>query len=263
MVWSVQTDGQTALDSDNSGRSALCCGQGCCNRIFPRAWYVNFFFCLFALKTREKVCSGSGNLFGWGCNELGQVGPNLPEFIPSPVETDSSKRVQAIAAGDCSSVSMLSGSQVFFWGSNWIKGKPGVAVKPTRVMFPRAITQISLGERHLLALADNRTVFAIGFADKGQIGTGKVRVVVVFFASVSHSGFSFKTAMTRLRLYFRKPARWILSCLIKSKQLLRMRSSRSLVGTIFSNEERKRPAQKLSVFVVVQVFLLPYQRRDK
>jgi alpha-tubulin suppressor-like RCC1 family protein len=170
----------------------------------PTRLVRQFFFCLFALKTREKVCSGSGNLFGWGCNELGQVGPNLPEFIPSPVETDSSKRVQAIAAGDCSSVSMLSGSQVFFWGSNWIKGKPGVAVKPTRVMFPRAITQISLGERHLLALADNRTVFAIGFADKGQIGTGKVRVVVVFFASVSHSGFQLQNCNDATALVFQE-----------------------------------------------------------
>ncbi len=119
------------------------------------------------------VCSSSGNVFGWGCNEVGQVGPNLPEFVAEPTETDSSRRVTGIAAGDCCSVSILSGS-IFFWGSNWIRGKAGVATKPIRVTCPRAVTQVSLGERHLLAVADNKTVYAIGSGDKGQLGNGKV-----------------------------------------------------------------------------------------
>jgi alpha-tubulin suppressor-like RCC1 family protein len=53
------------------------------------------------------ICIGTGNLFGWGSNHLGQIGPGLPEFVSEPVETDSSRRVIAVAASENASASIL------------------------------------------------------------------------------------------------------------------------------------------------------------
>ncbi len=137
--------------------------------------------------THMLVCTAGGDLLGWGHNELGQLSAALPEaFCAAPVEVDRSKRVAAVAAGEACSACLLQGAQVMVWGSNWLRGKPGVATKPLRVSFPRPVTQIALGERHLLALSAGGEVFALGYGEQGQLGTGKM----MYCADVSTVVFS-------------------------------------------------------------------------
>ncbi len=134
------------------------------------------------------VCS-DGTVAAWGSNNYGQLGDNtsMPHYAPVAVNTTSGtsalfgKTVTAVAGGGSHSLALCSDGAVVAWGDN--NGQLGnnsgtwsfapVAVNTTSgtsALFSKAVTAISAGGKHSVALCSDGTVAAWGENFYGQLG---------------------------------------------------------------------------------------------
>ena|GEM_PF-4444031 len=132
-----------------------------------------------------------GRLFSWGRDTTGLLGmgPSVTEQL-TPTEvttlppfTDAADRIVQVAIGSTHALALTLQGKVYAWGDN-SHGQLGVGdtdPHPTPVeleqgMFPNlnfhAITQVSAGGSHSLALGADGQVYAWGANAYGQLGTG-------------------------------------------------------------------------------------------
>ncbi|MDT7510117.1 chromosome condensation regulator RCC1, partial [Bifidobacterium sp. H1HS16N] len=138
----------------------------------------------------------NGYAYGWGCNELGQIGDgtawesDVPVRVRDPANpTDTSKGLQAVqvSAGVDHSLAVGSDGYAWAWGCN-LYGQLGnngsdykVHSVPVRVRDPvnptdpskgLKDTRVSAGDHHSLAVGSNGYTYGWGNNEQGQIGDG-------------------------------------------------------------------------------------------
>ncbi|XP_062852316.1 probable E3 ubiquitin-protein ligase HERC6 [Trichomycterus rosablanca] len=127
----------------------------------------------------------SGQVFSWGANGEGQLGINnsvakCPKPVPVQIPMPFSIPVVQVACGNCHSLALTKGGEVFSWGQNNY-GQLGlgksVVLQPAPALV-RALTgvpviQISAGGAHTLALALPSRVFCCGANSAGQLGVNR------------------------------------------------------------------------------------------
>ncbi len=128
----------------------------------------------------------NGTVLAWGYNSNGQLGngtegANTGSATPKPVS--GLTNAVAVAAGQYHSLALLSNGRVSAWGYD-LDGELGdggsqdsdlpkpVPIQSGTAGGAAAITQISAGQYHSLALADDGTLYAWGSNTSGQLGVG-------------------------------------------------------------------------------------------
>ena len=129
----------------------------------------------FGLAVDEK-----GTVWAWGENGYGQLGVNGTSNVtngPRLITATGSRKFIQIAAGTTCSFAIAEDGTLWAWGSN-IGGKLGVNGTSNVTNGPRQITttgsrkfvQVSAGQTHTLALAEDGTVWAWGANNQGALG---------------------------------------------------------------------------------------------
>jgi alpha-tubulin suppressor-like RCC1 family protein len=143
---------------------------------------------LTALKSgsgHQLALSADGKAFGWGSNNVGQLGNTLTTSsqTPGPVKDDgvlAGKTLAAIAIGTSHNLALSTAGELFSWGYNFygqlgdgtkVNRTQPVAVIADGVLAGRTITAIAAGEDHSLALSSEGKVFAWGSNSSDQLGT--------------------------------------------------------------------------------------------
>lgn len=128
--------------------------------------------------TPEPQWSGT-KFWAWGLNSSGQFGDGTTTGSPSPTLVGRlpaghpyhpvAARIRQVATGGTFSAGINDRGNVFQWG-----GLPGVvdATTPQQVYGLPYVTAVSVGDRHVLALATDGTVWAWGDNTYRQLGDG-------------------------------------------------------------------------------------------
>jgi len=124
------------------------------------------------------------SVFAWGFNNRGELGDGTQTDRDSPVVVAglAPGSVRQVVASSCGffSAALLADGTVCTWGSNE-NGQLGDAGftgrnAPAPVPGMIGITQLAIGEKHVLALSSDGEVWAWGTNDNGQLGDGTIRV---------------------------------------------------------------------------------------
>lgn len=120
-----------------------------------------------------------GTVWVWGSNDYGQLGDSS-NWSSTPVQLTalSGMVITAVAAGDFHTVALRMNGTLWAWGGNEY-GQLGNG-STTRSSFPvqvrtsgvTAITAVSAGFSHTLAVAEDGTAWAWGYNLCGQLGNG-------------------------------------------------------------------------------------------
>ena len=141
-------------------------------------------------RSQSLALDESGNVWTWGNNWDGQLGTGKSgeyanEYLPVNIsDAFVSTRIVQVSAGLWFSLALDESGHVWAWGSGE-DGRLGTGNErqqlypiniSTRVNSPLAdveIVQISAGFSHALAVDEDGNVWAWGFNDRGQLGTGE------------------------------------------------------------------------------------------
>ncbi|MHA7634095.1 RCC1 domain-containing protein [Corallococcus sp. M7] len=131
-----------------------------------------------------------GKVYVWGNNNLGQLGVGQPGpelgYSPSPLLLTGLPTVGAVAFGQNSSLVVGTDGTVWTWGDNKNAqlglGVPGSETQDTATRWApervpsltNAVTAVR-GYTHVLVLAEDRTVWAFGANNAGQLGDGSTK----------------------------------------------------------------------------------------
>jgi alpha-tubulin suppressor-like RCC1 family protein len=139
--------------------------------------------------------AANGTVYAWGSNSNGQLGTNNNADSPNPVAVTTAgtpmagKRIIGVAAGHTSSYAIDESGTVYSWGGN-SRGRLGDGTTTDRLV-PVAVatagtpmagkkiisiaasyTQDNSMNTHVIALADDGTVYTWGSGDYGSLGRG-------------------------------------------------------------------------------------------
>ncbi|MGE5701295.1 MAG: cadherin-like beta sandwich domain-containing protein, partial [Clostridia bacterium] len=118
-----------------------------------------------------------GDVYTWGRNHYWQLGANEADYVSTPFLVPGIDKAAEVGAGLDYSVALKKNGTVWTWGYNgdgqlgdgtWRTSK-GV---PVQVVDVDDVTAIAAGDRHIVALTDNGTVWAWGRNADGQLGDG-------------------------------------------------------------------------------------------
>ncbi|MGO3702061.1 MAG: RCC1 domain-containing protein [Candidatus Saccharimonadales bacterium] len=146
-------------------------------------------------KTLTQISAGAdhalaldsdGVAYSWGYGDSGRLGNNSTSEASAPVAVTATgvlagKKIMQVSAGDAHSLAVDSDGKAYAWGAGG-NGRLGqgstanssvpVAVVDTGALSGKAITSISAGSTHSLALASDGTMYAWGAGTDGRLGTG-------------------------------------------------------------------------------------------
>ena len=114
-----------------------------------------------------------GTVWGWGANDLGQLGVAGPADHPTPVRVPGLTNVASIAAGSKFSLAVRRDGTVWTWGDNSLGqlGRPsGASVAPSQVAGLAEITSVAGGSNFSMALDRDGRVWTFGGDGVGQLG---------------------------------------------------------------------------------------------
>jgi alpha-tubulin suppressor-like RCC1 family protein len=124
-----------------------------------------------ALKTNKT-------LWGWGLNTFGQLGSGNTTSRNSPIQSImTTQDWSAIAAGYWHTVALKTNKTLWVWGFNAF-GQLGMGDviqrnSPTQsIMTTQDWSAIAVGSGHTIALKTNKTLWAWGYNEIGQLGLG-------------------------------------------------------------------------------------------
>ena len=121
-------------------------------------------------------------MWSWGNNNFGQVGNDSTTLAPSPVAIAGlGAQAAVVAAGPYHSLAIDVQGRIWAWGNNWY-GQLGLGdsgygtnrTQPVQVSIPSSSKAIAVaaGSYHSLAVLSDRTLWAWGNNDYGQLGLG-------------------------------------------------------------------------------------------
>jgi alpha-tubulin suppressor-like RCC1 family protein len=130
-----------------------------------------------------------GTVWAWGKNNTGQLGLRaISAPVPAPAPVTALAGVKAIAAAEEHSVVVLRDGSVWGWGTN-VSGEAGTGSTsspvstPTQVQNLTSVISVVAGFRHCLALRSDGTVYAWGWNQNGQVGTGTASTTPILRAT--------------------------------------------------------------------------------
>lgn len=135
---------------------------------------------IVAVAAGNKHClalRSDGTVWAWGNNEHGQLGNGTTTKSNKSLQVKGLTNVIAIAGGKNHSVALKRDGTVWAWGLN-DQGRLGNGnvvdkyFKPTQVKGLSNIISIAAGRGYSVAVDSNRTVWAWGVNDEGQLGDG-------------------------------------------------------------------------------------------
>jgi alpha-tubulin suppressor-like RCC1 family protein len=119
-----------------------------------------------------------GTVWGWGRNNLGQLGDGTSTQRTAAVQVINLSSVTSIAAGESHTVARRQDGTVWTWGDN-LYGQlgdgtttPRNRTSPAQVAGLSDVIAIAAGSSHTVALRRDGTVWAWGSNDLGQLGDG-------------------------------------------------------------------------------------------
>lgn len=130
--------------------------------------------------SHSLVLTSLGTVYAWGNNENGQLGIGSTNSRSTPIQITgfSSKSIKAIAAGSSFSMALALDGSVWAWGNNG-SGQLGDGGNTTRLLpvvlsglSGKNIIAIAAGNNHALALSADKSVWAVGANNSGQLGDG-------------------------------------------------------------------------------------------
>ena len=141
------------------------------------------------------VVKTDGTAWAWGNNSGGVVGqPSSTTIVQSPVQVGGISGAVSVAAGGVFVLAVKSDGTIWSWGSNSEgqlgdgSGTSGGGPTPRQIVGLSAVTKVSAGREHGLALKTDGTVWAWGLNSSGQIGDGSAvrnRLTPIQVASIS------------------------------------------------------------------------------
>lgn len=122
----------------------------------------------------------NGTVWAWGANATYQLGNGTIVDSPVPIAVSGLSGVSAISAGanffNAFSLALKSDGTVWVWGAVDGDAKRSFTIggkTPEQLAGLAGITAIASGGSHLLALRSDKTVWALGKNNFGQLGNGK------------------------------------------------------------------------------------------
>ncbi len=123
----------------------------------------------------------SGEVYGWGCNEFGQIGcgDNNVKVMPTKVTGLNENKIKMISCGENHSLALTESGCVYSWGDN-SRGALGFeniekSNTPKQIEIKdNFIDKITCGAFHCLLLTKNGDIFAFGSNNFGQVGNGMI-----------------------------------------------------------------------------------------
>lgn len=118
-----------------------------------------------------------GTVWGWGRNASLQLGPDPSggfgfALLQRPMQIPGLTNVKGIAAGETWSAALKHDGTVWVWGAP-VNLVDTIFAFSTPLQLPAAnIIAIAAGKEHLLMLAADKTVWAVGSNGRGQLGGG-------------------------------------------------------------------------------------------
>ena len=129
--------------------------------------------------SHSLALKNDGTVWAWGNNDYGQLGDGTTAPATTAVQVIGLSEVKAIACGGSHSLALKTDGTVWAWGSNFYRqlgdNVPVYALryeKAVQVSGLNCIIAIAGGYNHSLALREDRTVWAWGKNDNGQLGDG-------------------------------------------------------------------------------------------
>jgi Alpha-tubulin suppressor and related RCC1 domain-containing proteins len=133
--------------------------------------------------SHSLALKGDGTVWGWGSNELQQLGNRDQQWYDSPVQISSLKNVTTVSAGAYLTMALTNDGTVWTLGGN-IYGQLGndnsvdslpFTSNPVKAINITQATSISAGYGFALGRAHG-SVWGWGINTKGQLGTGIVNI---------------------------------------------------------------------------------------
>ena len=135
------------------------------------------------LEAVDKVADGNGmayalkadgTVWGWGINNLGQLGDGTTIDRPRPVQATGLTNVKGVDAGDFYAAAVKTDGTVWHWGASQALISDNFGTNPTPLQLNGIanVSAIAAGGNHLLMLKTDKTVWGIGANGWGQLGDG-------------------------------------------------------------------------------------------
>jgi alpha-tubulin suppressor-like RCC1 family protein len=172
-TWGSNLDGELGDGSAVQGRTVPGKVQG-----LPRVVQVA------AGADHFLAVGADGSVWAWGANFADQLGDGRDRSAELSAHTPVRvllSGVTQVDAGVYSSIALRSNGEVWTWGSN-AEGELGnqssVSMSPTpvRALTQAGVTQVAAGNKHLLALGGDGSVWTWGGNFFGELGNGTVAV---------------------------------------------------------------------------------------
>ncbi|XP_054155257.1 RCC1 and BTB domain-containing protein 1-like [Oppia nitens] len=134
----------------------------------------------------SQVLTQSGEVFSWGRNNYGQIGngTHANQMVPIKVPGFDGQKISNVSCGSAHSLALTESGQVYGWGNNAF-GQLGIGNnlhrnEPVKVDLKSiSIKDMVCGLYHSLLLSITGDIYAFGFNDCGQLGTGNTESVNV------------------------------------------------------------------------------------
>ncbi|WP_114750040.1 T9SS type A sorting domain-containing protein [Pleomorphovibrio marinus] len=118
--------------------------------------------------------SETGELWGWGSNNFGQLGTGDMISRSKPVRIELDFEIKEIYAGEEFSVALDKEGRVWTWGAKipnvFFAGEEKHNTKPVQLPFPEKIRDMSVRNSSLICLSEENTIWVLGGNDHLQLG---------------------------------------------------------------------------------------------
>nr|XP_020652423.1 RCC1 and BTB domain-containing protein 1 isoform X2 [Pogona vitticeps] len=139
--------------------------------------------CVFGTSANEAIYITHNDevfVFGLNCSNCLGTGDNQSTIVPKKLETLCGKRIHSLSYGSGPHVVLSTeDGEVYAWGHNGYSqlgnGTTNQGVTPIQVctnLLIKKVTEVACGSHHSMALSSDGDVYAWGYNNCGQVGSG-------------------------------------------------------------------------------------------
>ncbi|XP_020504022.1 RCC1 and BTB domain-containing protein 1 [Labrus bergylta] len=139
--------------------------------------------CVFGTSANEAIYINNDDevyVFGLNCSNCLGTGDSLSTIVPKKLDFLSGRKVVSLSYGSGPHILLATeDGELFAWGHNGYSqlgnGTTNQGVSPVLVsanLLNKKITEVSCGSHHSMALTDSGEVYAWGYNNCGQVGSG-------------------------------------------------------------------------------------------